>query len=105
MDKSSIKISAELIEDTIEVKAMIKHIMSSGLIKDKKSGKTAPANFIQEIRCAHNGSLVFSANIGPDISHNPYFSFRILDGMKNDDIVLSWVDNYGETDSQSVKVQ
>ena len=105
MEKNSIKLSAELIENKIEVKTMIKHIMSSGLTKDKTSGKIAPANFIQEIRCEHNGNLVFSANIGPNISHNPYLSFRISGGMKNDDILLSWIDNHGESDSQSVKVQ
>lgn len=105
MSENSIKLSAELIEDGIEVKTMIKHIMSSGREKDKISGKIAPANFIQEIRCEHNGSLVFSANIGPDVAHNPYLSFKISHGMKNDDIAVSWIDNHGESDSQSVKVQ
>lgn len=105
MAENTIKLSAELDDDKIEIKAIIKHEMSPGLSKDKNTGNMTHGNFIQTVKCEHNGQVVFTANLGPNISKNPYLSFKISGGMINDDIVMSWVDKLGNTDSQPTKVQ
>jgi len=51
----SIKVKAKLENDEVTVKALITHPMETGLRKDKKTGETIPAHFIQEVVCSCNG--------------------------------------------------
>ena len=95
----SIKIRAKMKGNVCEVKALIKHVMETGLRKDKKTGKVIPAHFIQEVTCQHNGKTVMSANWGTAISANPYLSFSFTGAKKGDKFKLSWSDNMGEHDS------
>ena len=46
---NSIKVRAKAKDDTVTVKALIKHPMETGLRKDKKTGKVIPAQLIQEV--------------------------------------------------------
>ena len=62
---NSIKVRAKAKDDTVTVKALIKHPMETGLRKDKKTGKVIPAHFIQEVSCKHNGKDVLVAEWGP----------------------------------------
>ncbi len=96
---NTIKIRAQAKGDTCTVKALIKHVMETGMRKDKKTGKTIPAHFIQEISCEHNGKTVMSALWGTAISANPYLSFEFKGAKAGDKVKLSWVDNKGEKDS------
>lgn len=96
---NSIKIRAKMKGSVCEVKALIKHVMETGLRKDKKTGNVIPAHFIQEVTCQHNGKTVMSANWGTAISANPYLSFSFSGAKKGDKFKLSWVDNMGESDS------
>ncbi|MGB5306065.1 MAG: thiosulfate oxidation carrier complex protein SoxZ, partial [Gammaproteobacteria bacterium] len=81
------------------IKALISHPMETGARKDKKTGETIPAHFIQEVVCEHKGAKVITANWGPAISKNPYLSFRFKGAAAGDTVKLSWVDNKGNTDS------
>jgi len=105
MAKNSIKIKAKNKGGKTEVKALVKHVMETGLRKDKKSGKKIPAHYIKEVKCEHNDSVVFTANWGVAVSKNPYLSFKFTGGAKGDSIKISWVDNKGDTDSRSAKVK
>jgi len=105
MAKNSIKIKAKNKGEKTEVKALIKHNMETGLRKNKKTGEKIPPHFIQEVKCEHNGSVVFTANWGIAVSKNPYLSFKFTGGNKGDTITVSWVDNKGKTDSNSTKVK
>ncbi|WP_428623679.1 thiosulfate oxidation carrier complex protein SoxZ [Sedimenticola sp.] len=95
----SIKIRARMKGGTCEVKALIKHVMETGLRKDKKTGKVIPAHFIQEVNCEHNGKTVMSANWGTAVSANPYLSFSFSGAKKGDKFKLSWKDNMGNSDA------
>jgi sulfur-oxidizing protein SoxZ len=101
---ASIKIRAKLDGDLTTVKALIKHPMDTGLVKDKKTGKVIPAHFIQEVVCEHGGNKVMTAMWGPAISKNPYLSFKFKGAKAGDTIKLSWVDNKGESDSTEAQV-
>ncbi len=101
----SIRARATLKGNTVTVKALITHVMETGLRKDKKTGKTIPAHFIQEVSCKHNGSEVVLAQWGPAVSKNPYLSYQFTGGKKGDEVSISWVDNKGEKDSLTTKIK
>jgi sulfur-oxidizing protein SoxZ len=101
----SIRIKAKAQGSETEVKALISHPMETGQRKDKKTGQMIPAHFIQELVAKHNGKDVVTAHWGAAVSKNPYVSFVITGAKAGDTIEMSWVDNKGEKDSASVKVE
>lgn len=105
MAKNTIKIKAKNKGGTTEVKALVKHVMETGLRKDKKTGEKIPAHFIKEVKCEHNGNQIFTANWGVAVSKNPYLSFKFSGGNAGDEIKVSWVDNKGDSDSRSSKIK
>lgn len=101
----SIKIRAKAKGDEVTVKALMSHVMETGLRKDKKTGKVIPAHFIQEVTAEHNGAAVMTAYWGGAISKNPYLSFKFTGGKAGDSVKISWVDNTGASDSAETKIK
>lgn len=101
----SIRIRAHAKGDEVEVKALLTHPMETGQRKDKKTGKTVPAHFIQEINCTHNGKSVMTAEWGGAVSKNPYLSFKFGAGKAGDTVGIAWTDNTGAKDSVETKVK
>jgi sulfur-oxidizing protein SoxZ len=102
---ASIKMRAKVTDGVTTIKALISHPMDTGLLKDKKTGKTIPAHFIQEVVCQHKGTTVITANWGAAISKNPYLSFKFKGAAAGDTVSLSWVDNKGEKDSADATIK
>ena len=102
---AGIKARAQLQGDVTSVKALISHPMETGLRKDKKTGKEIPAHFIQELKVEHNGNNVLTGLWGPAVSKNPYLFFRFKGAKSGDKITISWVDNKGESESDSFEVK
>ncbi len=103
---SSIKVREKTSNKVTNVRVLISHPMETGLRKYKKGdkkGQKIPAHFIQEVICKFNGKMVMTAELGPAISKNPYLSFKTSTGAikQGDTIDISWVDNKGNSDSQS----
>ena len=61
--------------DLVEVKALVSHIMETGLRKDA-SGNTIPRKILNKFTCTVNGKQVFAADFEPAISANPYIQFK-----------------------------
>ncbi|MCG8489139.1 MAG: thiosulfate oxidation carrier complex protein SoxZ [Candidatus Thiodiazotropha sp.] len=101
----SIKIRAKEKGGVTTVKALMTHPMETGGRKDKKTGKTIPAHFIQEVVCKHKGNTVMTAEWSGGISKNPYISFKFSGAAKGDDIELGWTDNTGKSDSMTSKIK
>jgi len=89
------KIRANLVGDSTEVKVLMNHEMETGQRKDAQ-GKTIPAWFIQNVTATHDGKTVLSAQWGPAVSKNPFLSFKFKGGAKGDKITITWVDNKGD---------
>lgn len=104
MASNTIKIRAKAAGNSTEVKALVQHVMETGLRKDAKTGEKIPAHYIQEVVCEHNGSVVCTANWGVAISKNPYLSFKIGGAKAGDKIKVSWKDNKGDSDSAETNV-
>ena len=101
---STIRVRAIANGDTTEVQALIQHPMDSGFVKDAK-GAVIPAHFIQQLTFEHNGKNVFVADWGPAVSKDPYVKFAFKGASKGDELKISWVDNKGESDSTTAKIQ
>ena len=90
------KVNAEGIAD---IKALIKHVMETGNRRDEATGEPVPAHYILQVHCGLNGEEKLTANWGPAVSRNPYFSFKLRNAKPGDVVSIRWVDNTGASDS------
>jgi sulfur-oxidizing protein SoxZ len=101
---SSIRVRAIANGELTEVQTLIQHPMDSGFIKDDK-GNLIPPHFITELTFEHNGKPVFVADWGTAVSKDPYVKFAFKGAAKGEELKVSWVDNKGESDSATFKIQ
>lgn len=88
--------------EIVEIKTLVSHVMETGLRKDK-NGKPIPRNIIHTFTATFEGEPVFSANLQPGISANPYIAFN-MKVTKPGSFELKWTDDSGETYSSTVPV-
>jgi len=80
--------------DIVTIKTLVSHKMESGQRKDKE-GNTIPRDIINRFEARFNGELVFSVDIDPAVSANPFLEFTIkIEEAGTFD--LSWTDDAGE---------
>ena len=97
------KIRAKMDGDVAEVRVLMGHPMETGQRKGA-DGKIIPAHFIKEIRAELNGKVVFEAAISQAISRNPLFAFKVKGAKAGDKLSIIWVDNTGDTRTDSVTI-
>jgi len=81
--------------EVITIKTLISHKMESGQRKGK-DGKIIPRRIINKFTCEFNGKPVFTCDIEPAISANPYFEFSAK-VMESGNFKFAWLDDNGET--------
>jgi len=101
---SSIRVRAISSGDLTEVQVLIQHPMDSGFVKDDK-GEIIPPHFIKELTFEHDGKAIFVADWGTAISKDPYVKFSFNGAKKGDELKVMWVDNKGESDTTTAKIQ
>ena len=79
--------------DIVEVKALVSHVMETGLRKDA-NGKTIRRMIINTFTCELNGKFVFGCDLEQAVSANPYFEFRFRP-EESGPVVLTWTDDDG----------
>ena len=79
--------------EIVTIKTLINHEMESGQRKDKK-GDPIPRSIINKFTCEFNGQVVFSCDIDPAISANPYFEFSAR-VPESGTFRFTWVDDDG----------
>lgn len=91
--------------EVVLLKTLISHEMESGQRKDK-DGNIIPRKIINKFSCEFNGEQVFSCDIDPAISANPYFEFSAKVN-ESGAFKFSWVDDDGSvyTDEQKIEVE
>ena len=89
------RIRANLVGDTTEVKVLMSHQMETGQRKDAQ-GKAIPAWFIQNVMVTHNDKVVLNAQWGPAVAKNPFLSFKFKGGAKGEKVQVTWTDNRGD---------
>ena len=90
------KIRANVVGDSTEVKVLMNHEMETGQRKDAQ-GKTIPAWFIQNVKVTQNEKVVLNAQWGPAVAKNPFLSFKFKGGAKGDKVKITWTDNRNDT--------
>lgn len=79
--------------DVITIKTLIKHKMESGQRKDKE-GEVIPRDIINNFEASFNGSIIFSAEIDPAVSANPYIEFAARVNEAGT-FMMKWTDDGG----------
>jgi sulfur-oxidizing protein SoxZ len=88
--------------DIIEIKAMIAHVMETGYRRDS-SGAAIPRNIINRFSCSYDDAKIFSAELFPAISANPFLAFTTI-ATKSGTITFTWVDDLGATQSATAEI-
>ncbi len=79
--------------DIISIKTLVSHTMESGQRKNA-DGETIPRKIINKFACEFNGQPVFSADIDPAISANPFLQFNAR-VSESGTFKFSWTDDDG----------
>lgn len=92
--------------DVIEIKTLISHKMETGFRKDKKTGEVIPRQIIKQFTATFNGEPVFSMDIEPSVSANPYIKFS-MKAEESGEFEFKWLDDDGSTyeDKKKLEVQ
>ena len=102
--KARVKVpkTAEL-DEIIEIKTLISHPMHSGRAVDS-DGNIVPRKIINSFTAKFNGKTVFSVEMKPSVSANPFlvFPFKVTEAGKFDFI---WVEDGGKEYTASKKVK
>ncbi|WP_349360545.1 thiosulfate oxidation carrier complex protein SoxZ [Stappia sp.] len=80
-------------DEVITIKTLISHKMESGQRKDG-DGNVIPRQIINKFTCEFNGKPVFSCDLEPAISANPYFQFSAK-VPESGTFKFTWVDDDG----------
>jgi sulfur-oxidizing protein SoxZ len=89
--------------EVFEIKTLIPHQMESGQRKDK-AGKVIPRMIINKFVCKYNGDVIFSVDLQPAISANPYFSFYAV-ATDSGELEFTWVDDQGKVYKTTAKIK
>ena len=89
--------------EIITIKTLISHKMESGQRKDKKTGKIIPRMIINKFTVKFNDTQVFSADIQPSVSANPFMEFTVK-VPESGEFEFIWVDDSGKTYSIKKKI-
>jgi sulfur-oxidizing protein SoxZ len=88
--------------EVIEIKTLISHVMETGQRKDA-DGKTIPRSIINSFKVTFAGREIFSAELQPGISANPYLSFYMKVPGPGE-FEFTWVEDGGASTVEKVKL-
>jgi sulfur-oxidizing protein SoxZ len=88
--------------EVITIKTLISHPMESGQRKDK-DGNAIPRQIINKFTCEFNGQTVFSCDIDPAVSANPYLEFTAKVNEAGT-FKFTWVDDDGSVYTDEKKI-
>ncbi|MBA2127456.1 thiosulfate oxidation carrier complex protein SoxZ [Hyphomicrobium methylovorum] len=89
--------------EVVIVKTLISHDMESGQRKDK-DGKLIPRHIINKFIAEFNGQQVFSCDVHPAVSSNPYFEFGVKVSQSGT-FKFIWMDDDGSSYSDEQKIE
>ena len=79
--------------EVIELRAMIAHRMETGY-RQGVNGEMIPRDIINRLTCTYEGEEIFSAELFPAMSANPFVSFFTV-AVQSGTIAFTWVDDAG----------
>jgi len=88
--------------EVITIKTLISHPMESGQRKDKQ-GNLIPRQIINKFTCEFDGQVVFSCDLDPAVSANPYLQFSAKVDTSGT-FKFIWVDDDGSVYESENKI-
>jgi sulfur-oxidizing protein SoxZ len=88
--------------DVIEIKAMISHPMDTGY-RQGPNGTQIPLQIINRFVCTYGGEEIFSADLFPAVSANPFIAFSTV-ATASGILTFAWTDDTGDTQTASAEI-
>lgn len=90
--------------EVIELRVLIAHPMETGF-RPGADGRVLARDIIQRFNCRFNGQLVFSAEMHPAVSANPFVSFH-LRATESGTLEFEWQGDNGfsQTEKRELRV-
>lgn len=89
--------------EVVEIRTLIAHPMETGY-RPGENGQVLPRDIIRRFSCRYNGELVFSAELYPAISANPYLVFHTVATVSGT-LALTWEGDNGFAQTENVALQ
>ena len=86
----------------VEIKALIAHPMETGYRVDD-SGATVPRNIITRFVCTYRGEEIFSADLFPAMTANPFIAFSTV-ATESGEIVFTWTGDNGFAQTETATI-
>ena len=88
--------------EIVQIRAMIAHPMETGY-RMGPNGVNIPRDIIRRFTCTYDDEEVFSADIFPAVSANPFIAFTLV-ATTSGTISFAWTDDAGETQTASAEI-
>ncbi len=88
--------------EVIEIRTLVSHNMETGYRRTER-GVPVPRDIIRSFTCTYNGVEVFSADVRPAISANPYFAFFTV-ATESGTLAFHWQGDNGFSVSTSAQI-
>ena len=89
--------------EVIEIKTLIQHAMETGF-RPNSTGVLIPRDIITAFTCTYNGTEVFSCEMFPAISANPYVTFHTV-ATESGTIEFTWSGDNGFSVKESAQIK
>ncbi|NNM73354.1 thiosulfate oxidation carrier complex protein SoxZ [Enterovirga aerilata] len=89
--------------DVIEIRTLISHEMETGY-RPGPNGVLLPRDIITRFTCTYNGVEVFSAELFPAMSANPYLVFTTV-ASESGTIALTWTGDNGFSQTETATIE
>lgn len=88
--------------EVIEIRALIGHPMETGY-RPGADGKLLPRDILTRFTCRYNGEVVFSAELHPAVSANPYIAFHTV-ATESGTLEFSWQGDNGFAQTEKMPI-
>lgn len=88
--------------EVIEIRALIGHPMETGY-RPGADGKLLPRDILTRFTCRYNGEVVFSAELHPAVSANPYIAFHTV-ATGSGTLEFSWQGDNGFSQTEQMPI-
>ena len=88
--------------EIIEIRTLVSHNMETGYRRTER-GVPIPRDIVRSFSCTYNGVEIFSAELFPAISANPYLSFSTV-ATESGTLAFHWKGDNGFAVSSSAEI-
>lgn len=88
--------------DIIEIRTLISHPMETGY-RPGPNGRMLPRDIVGRFTCEYNGVEVFSAELHPALSANPFLVFTTV-ATESGTIALTWTGDNGFAQTETATI-